>query len=145
MQRMASLCDVNFLLALCYRRHTAHRLALDWLELMDVGETLIICRFSQLALLRLLNNPAVMHGAPRGASQAWRDYDAVIADERFSFRGEPNQLEITLRTLTHDQQVAPKRWSDAYLAAFAIADELRFVTFDTGFKQYMGLDLVLLA
>jgi len=35
---------------------------------------------------------------------------------------------------------------DAYLAAFAISANLRFVTFDAGFEQFvaLGLDLVLL-
>lgn len=142
---MATLCDANVLLALCHRRHTAHAAVLQWLELFHEGDMLVICRFSQLALLRLLNNATVMQGMPRDASQAWRDYDAVISDERFSFRSEPQHLEIVLRTLTHDHKIATKRWSDAYLAAFAIADGLRFVTFDAGFSQFAGLDALVLA
>ena len=141
---MVSLCDANFLLAICHRRHTAHAMALRWLDTVEENETLVICRFSQLALLRLLNTAAVMQDMPRNASQAWHDYDAIMADERFSFRSEPGQLEIVLRSLTHDHKIATKRWSDAYLAAFAIADGLRVVTFDTGFTQFAGLDVLVL-
>lgn len=41
---------------------------------------------------------------------------------------------------------APKRWMDAYLAAFAMCAGMRFVTFDAGFEQFvpLGLDLALL-
>jgi predicted nucleic acid-binding protein len=34
--------------------------------------------------------------------------------------------------------------NDAYLAAFAIAGDMRFATFDTGFRQFSELDLILL-
>jgi predicted nucleic acid-binding protein len=39
---------------------------------------------------------------------------------------------------------APKLWSDAYLAAFAIAGGYQLVTFDRGFKQYANLTATLL-
>jgi predicted nucleic acid-binding protein len=41
-------------------------------------------------------------------------------------------------------QPAPKRWMDAYLAAFAIAAGQRLVTFDQGFRSYAGLDVLML-
>lgn len=47
-----------------------------------------------------------------------------------------------------DQKVSsPKRWMDGYLAAFAIAEKLRLVTFDRGFRSFesKGLDLMVLS
>jgi predicted nucleic acid-binding protein len=35
--------------------------------------------------------------------------------------------------------------ADAYLAAFAIAASMRLTTFDSGFEQFRGLELQLLA
>jgi toxin-antitoxin system PIN domain toxin len=140
---MPSLCDVNFLLAICHRRHTIHAIAARWLDSVDDDE-LIVCRFSQLALLRLLNNPVTMQGQPLNADQAWRDYDTVMSDERFAYRSEPEDLETVLRRLMRGQHYAPKLWPDAYLAAFAIAAGLQFVTFDQGFRKFAGLQLELL-
>jgi predicted nucleic acid-binding protein len=37
-----------------------------------------------------------------------------------------------------------KLWMDAYLAAFALAGGYQMVTTDTAFRQFHGLDLMLL-
>lgn len=44
------------------------------------------------------------------------------------------------------EEAAPKRWMDAYLAAFAIRGSLRMITLDRDFQQFLaaGLDLDLL-
>ncbi len=39
---------------------------------------------------------------------------------------------------------SPKIWMDAYLAAFALAGGYQMVTTDAAFKQFRGLDLLLL-
>ena len=39
----------------------------------------------------------------------------------------------------------PETLMDAYLAAFAMAGGYRLVTTDKGFKQFKGLDLLLIA
>jgi toxin-antitoxin system PIN domain toxin len=142
---MPSLCDVNVLLALCHEDHVHHERALVWLAGVEKAGDVIICRISQLGLLRLLNNPAVMLGEPHDVKTAWRDYDALISDERFAFRNEPVTLENTLRSIMPPALVSPKLWQDAYLAAFAIAAGLEFVTFDTAFRQFKSLDLALLS
>ncbi len=41
-------------------------------------------------------------------------------------------------------QASPKVWMDAYLAAFAVAGNYQFVTNDKAFRQFEGLDLVML-
>lgn len=39
---------------------------------------------------------------------------------------------------------SPKLWMDAYLAAIAITGGFQLLTTDQGFKQFAGLDLILL-
>jgi len=39
---------------------------------------------------------------------------------------------------------SPKLWMDAYLAAFALAGRYSMVTTDAGFRQFRGLDLLVL-
>jgi toxin-antitoxin system PIN domain toxin len=140
---MGTLCDVNCLLAFCYDRHTHHPNAITWLESQD-ELSVVICRVTQLSLLRLLTNTSVMDKDVCNLKQAWTIYDTLLGDERFEFATEPIDLEQHLRRYTVGGRVSPKLWQDAYLAAFARAAKLNLVTFDGGFQQYEGLRLTLL-
>lgn len=140
---MPNLCDVNVLLAICYERHEHHPAALDWLG-EQADESVAICRITQLGLLRLLTNASVMLENIRTLEQAWRDYDTILTDARFFFLPEPEELENVLREYTSVGQVSPKRWQDAYLAAFARSVKFHLVTFDRGFQNYAGLRLTIL-
>ncbi len=140
---MATLCDVNCLLAFCYDRHMHHSNAITWLESQD-ELSVVICRITQLSLLRLLTNASVMGNDVCNLEQAWIIYDTLMGDERFDFSTEPMDLEQHLRRYTVGGRVSPKLWQDAYLAAFARAAKYHLVTFDGGFQQYDGLRLTLL-
>lgn len=140
---MATLCDVNCLLAFCYDRHIHHSNAITWLESQD-ELSVVICRITQLSLLRLLTNASVMGNDVCNLEQAWIIYDTLMGDERFDFSTEPMDLEQHLRRYTVGERVSPKLWQDAYLAAFARAAKYHLVTFDGGFQQYNGLRLTLL-
>jgi toxin-antitoxin system PIN domain toxin len=140
---MAALCDVNFLLAICYDRHIHHPTALAWLE-QQVALSVAICRNTQLGLLRLLTNASVMIEDVCNLKQSWKVYDTLMSDERFVFYAEPIDLDQHFRRYTASGRVSPKLWQDAYLAAFARATKLHLVTFDGGFRQFKGLGLTLL-
>lgn len=140
---MATLCDVNCLLAFCYDRHIHHPAALTWLGQQD-ELSVVVCRSTQLALLRLLTNANVMLEAVCNLKQSWKIYDSLMGDERFDFYAEPMELEQHFRRYTASGRVSPKLWQDAYLAAFARATKLRLVSFDGGFQQFEGLHLTLL-
>jgi toxin-antitoxin system PIN domain toxin len=136
---MAALPDVNVLLAFVYDAHVHHTAALSWLNNIQQDAEVVLCRFSQLAILRLLNNPAVMGADAKNGAECWNTWDALLADARFHFAGEPQELEDRLRSLTGAFVNQPKRWQDAYLAAFAIASDIEIVTFDAGFRSFPGL------
>jgi len=140
---MPALCDINFLLAACYQRHTHHPAALEWLNAQD-ELSILICRNTQLGLLRLLSNTSVMGEDVCSLTQAWTIYDEIMMDERFDFSAEPERLEHFLREFTSGRTISPKLWQDAYLAAFARSARAHLVTFDQGFKQFKGLKLTLL-
>jgi toxin-antitoxin system PIN domain toxin len=140
---MTGLCDVNCLLAFCYDRHVHHPAALAWLDLQDEW-SVVVCRHTQLGLLRLLTNASVMSKDVCNLKQSWSLYDALISDERFDFYSEPMDVEQHLRWYTTSGRVSPKLWQDAYLAAFARLTKSHLVTFDRGFQQLEGLRLTLL-
>jgi len=140
---MATLCDVNCLLAFCYDRHVHHLDAINWLEAQS-ELSVVICRNTQLSLLRLLTNKSVMGQDVCNLKQAWNIYDTLMGDERFDFFLEPMDLEQHLRRYTVGEQVSPKLWQDAYLAAFARAAKLHLATFDGGFQQFERLRFTIL-
>jgi predicted nucleic acid-binding protein len=78
--------------------------------------------------------------------------DAMAALEQWlvlrqvAFVEEPPGVMAHWARLAAVDQVAPKRWMDAYLAAVAIAGGWRLISFDRDFRSFQpqGLDLWLL-
>jgi uncharacterized protein len=144
----AHLCDANVWLALSLSDHVHHDVASDWLETVEEPASVLFCRVTQQALLRLLTNAAVL--APYGNrpltnKEAWAVYEALAADDRIVVRAdEPPGLESRWKDLAVRSAASPKLWMDAYLAAFALAGGWRMVTTDGGFRQFPDLDLLLL-
>jgi uncharacterized protein len=144
----AWLCDNNVWLALALSGHVHHASARDWLETVVEPASVLFCRATQQAFLRLVTNTAVLapYGNPPLANrQAWRAYEALLADDRIVFRAqEPAGLDLHWKELALRDTASPKLWMDAYLAAFALAGGYRMVTTDTAFRQFGRLDLLLL-
>jgi predicted nucleic acid-binding protein len=88
--------------------------------------------------------------APYGSSpldnrQAWQLYATVLADGRMAYLGtEPPGLDRYWRQFTDRALSAPRLWMDAYLAAFAVAGGYAMVTTDSAFRQFSGVDLLVL-
>ena len=142
---MPSLCDVNVLLALAAKPHEFHVLARTWFDSLDVGEA-VVCRVAMLGLLRLCGNPHAMAGNPLSPETTWRLWSVLSADERITIAlEEPAELDSTLENLCSERGYRKDLWTDAYLAAFAISDWLKLVTFDRNFQQFPGLDCLVLA
>lgn len=138
------LADVNLLLPLLVRHHVHHQLALNWFDNLRPGEA-CLCRFVQLALIRLLGNRTLMGPHAVSAEVAWAMLEQLLDDERVNFIAEPADVSTCLAPLLKYPVATGKLVADAYLAAFAIAGKMRLVTLDQGFRQFRGLDLLLLA
>lgn len=69
---------------------------------------------------------------------AKRCSDAFLSDQRFRF-DEADGVEFRFRALSASFVHPPKRWRDAYFAAFALAADAELVTFDSGFRSFAGL------
>jgi uncharacterized protein len=128
--------DINVWIALTIQRHVHHVRATKWFDSLGGSGRLFFCRFTQLGLLRLLTLEAVMgQKEVMAQAEAWKTYDRWLQDERIGFLDEPPEIEATFRGLTQSGQAAPKDWADSYLAAFALAAQLTFVTFDQAFSS----------
>jgi uncharacterized protein len=143
-----TLCDSNVWLALALSKHVHHTAAREWLDTVEDPASIFFCRPTQQALLRLLTNASVLapYGNPPLTNrEAWSAYEAFLADDRIAFQAnEPMGVEPLWRELALRGTASPKLWMDAYLAAFALAGRYSMVTTDAAFRQFRGLDLLIL-
>ena len=143
-----SLLDVNVWLALVLSKHVHHGVASDWLAQVDEPGTVVLCRSVQLSLLRLLTTAAVL--APYGNAsltnkEAWSICQELASDDRvLPGYPEPPGIEGHWRSFAAHDRASPKLWMDAYLAAFTLASGCQLVTTDAAFRQFGGLDVVVL-
>ncbi len=140
------LADVNVWLAVLVAEHPHHEAATLWWRTTVIPNRhrVAFCRFTQIGLLRLLSSERVMGPSRMDHLLAWETVRAVVAQEHVSVQGEPAGIEQHLADFCGRHGASPGFWTDAYLAAFALAGGNRFATFDRGFRRFKGLDLILL-
>jgi uncharacterized protein len=144
---MQRLVDSNVLLALVLEAHPHHEAARAWVERLASGDRLMLCRATQTSFLRLLTTEAILKAETRTNGEALEVLESLMASSQFGFTAdEPPSLWDRWRQLAVLGVAAPKRWMDAYLAAWAIEAGMHLVTLDRGFTQFekSGLNLVLL-
>lgn len=141
---MTDLPDINVWLAHGVEDHPDHERAIRyWSD--EAATQVAFCRVTALGLLRLSTHAAPMRGKPLGVGEAWAAYQAIVTLPEVTFALEPPGCESVLGQWVDRGHVAPRLWTDAYLAAFAVASGMRLVTFDSDFTRFPGLDLLLLS
>ncbi len=141
------LCDTNVWLALAVTGHAHHQAAREWVNSVRDPDTILFCRSTQQSLLRVLTQTSILAGYGSTAltnEAAWAVFDEIHSDGRVLMLSEPTDLDRLWVRFSRRPQSSPKLWMDAYLAAFSIAGNHRLVTFDRAFRQFEGLDLLLL-
>lgn len=140
---MSDLLDANVWVALVTPDHVHHERALRyWQE--ESAESVAFCRITALAFLRLVTNAHVMQHAVLTSAEAWALWQEWLRLPEVNFLSEPVGLDEQLGQFSRVMSIRPKLWTDAYLAAFAIAGNHRIVTFDRDFHKLPGLNLLLL-
>ena len=91
---------------------------------------LVLCRLTQLSLLRLLTTKSVMGPEVLDKAEAWNVCDTILQAKAAVLMDEPYGLEKHFRTVSARHGVAPKTWMDSYLAAFASRLRIPLVTMD---------------
>ena len=142
-----TLADSNIWLALTLSKHIFHATTQAWLAAHPKSAKILFCRSTQQSYLRLLTTRAIV--APFGVPPLTNDdallaYQGWMANSRIDYVDEPVGVEVIWKKLAQRNSASPKVWMDAYLAAFAIAGNFQFVTTDNDFKQFKGLNLLVL-
>ena len=137
------LLDANVWLALTAEAHTHHRRAKAYWE-TEAAPTVVLCRVTQMAFLRLLTNRSVMGAQVLSPAAAWAKCTEFLALPEVRLAAEPVAVEDTWKRYCASSRTSPNLWTDAYLAAFAMTAGMRMVTFDKGFSKFDGLDCLTL-
>ncbi len=129
--------DLNLWLALSVEGHIHNEPAWRWLRSQSESR-LIFSRFTQIGLLRLLTNAAVMSDRVLTLREAWKVYDGWIADVRVEFYPEPRNIDAELREALEPFAGKPaSKWvGDCWLLAFAAGAGAKLVTFDRALFDY---------
>lgn len=145
-----SLVDTSIWLAAVFLHHPAHRLAKAELKKATQRQPAWFCRATQQSFLRLMTTPALLR---QYQAEGFTNRDAVAVYTLLHTQlavaeiDEPTGTVALWHRLATRDTASPKVWMDTYLAAFAIAAGLEFVTLDRDFQTYEahGLRLRLLA
>lgn len=137
---MTDLPDINVWLALVDKRHVHHVAAKRYWE-EDIPKTLAFCRITMLGFLRL-STSAPAFPNPLSPQEAWATYRQFLAIPTIRFLSEPSGLDDHFHALTTAPALPNRLWTDAYLAAFAIAAGCRIVSFDGDFQRFTGLNFL---
>ncbi len=135
--------DVNVWIALSLGAHEYNRAAWNWYRSLRAEESIAFCRFTQLALLRLLTTQSVAREETLTQVQAWSVYDGWINRGGAIYLEEPFGMETEFRFYTERNTPSPKKWGDSYLIAFAAATSMPLVTFDTALSQRYARSILL--
>jgi len=140
---MADLLDASVWLPLSAPDHEHHPRARHYWD-REASDDLAFCRVTALALLRHLTNPRILGDAALDGKSAWRALETWLTQPQVMLLAEPDGIDELLRDWAAKLNLQTGAWTDAYLAAFAIAAGCRLVTFDKGFRRFSGVQLLLL-
>lgn len=146
---MVTLYDANLWVALAFAAHPHHGIASRHFKARDSVQPAAFCRVTQLAFLRLVSTPVIQrtYGSPVITNAAaWSKFQELLALPQIVWLDEPGGSSDCWPSLACLPSASPKVWTDAYLAALAIAHDVEFVTLDGDFKSFEkdGLKLRLL-
>lgn len=131
---MPKFLDVNVWLPLVWNGHVASQSAHQWASTSN--EDLVMCRVTELALLRHLTNPNIMGNDVLTNSAAARVTRALRSQQGIQLAPDPAGMDTIFPSMGATTKADRNRWTDAYLAAFAIAGGHQLITFDRGFAAY---------
>jgi toxin-antitoxin system PIN domain toxin len=138
---MVDLLDASVWVPLSAPDHVHHARAHRYWQI-EAADQLAFCRVTALAFLRYLTNRHIMRHAVLTGREAWIAYERWLALPEIVFLADPAGIDDQLRRVSHSADPRAAQWTDAYLAAVAIAGGLRLVAFDTDFSRFADLDLL---
>jgi uncharacterized protein len=135
---MTDLLDASVWIPLGVPDHVHYSRARRYWDIEAAAE-LAFCRVTSLAFLRHLTNARILREAALSGEEAWSAFETWLAVPHIVFLPEPAGVNELLSLWSSQFALRGGEWTDAYLAAFALAGGCRLVTFDSDFQRYSGL------
>jgi uncharacterized protein len=139
------LFDTNVWIALTFQSHPLHAAANAIYARATADRKAYFCRSTQQSFLRLVCTPkfTAQYGSTALSNRdAFAELDGLMQRPNVGYLDEPKDLLLAWKGYADLTTASPKRWMDAYLAAFAVKAGLEFVSNDNAFKAFVGLALV---
>lgn len=136
------LPDVNLLIYAYNKSDKSHRIASIWFEnLLNSDEKACFCRETIDGFVRISTNSAAMpnpYSLPEAFSivRSWLDLPNVML-----LRPTENHLDI-LQAVSIDANAVGRLYSDAILAAYAVAHNATIASADRNFRLFNGIKLI---
>jgi len=138
MSTAADLPDLNVWLALTWPGHSHHRQAVHYWE-QQAADQVLFCMVTALGLVRMVSQPKLMGVAVKNAAEASALLHALCQQPGVQLaEPEHNGWEV-FHQLLRIAELPARLCSDAYLAALAIANGWRLVSFDRDCERFEGL------
>lgn len=135
------LPDLNVWLALTWPLHPQHLRANHYWE-AEAGERVVFCTATGLGLVRLLSRESLMGEAVLSPAAAGEVLERFCGQPGVGFGGEPTDGWEVFQALLRKGTVGSQHCTDAHLAALAIVNGWRLVSFDAAFEGFAGLKLL---
>ncbi|NDG74522.1 MAG: PIN domain-containing protein [Synechococcaceae bacterium WB8_1B_136] len=140
MIRQVDLPDLNVWLALASPTHQHHHQALHYWE-QQAALRVLFCTITALGLVRLVSQPKLMGSAVKTAAEASALLEAFCAQPGVAIAEDSAQTPWDIfHSLLRSSGLPSRHCTDAYLAALALANGWRLVSFDHDFGRFEGLD-----
>jgi toxin-antitoxin system PIN domain toxin len=134
----ADLPDLNVWLALASREHSHHQQAVRYWEQL-AAERVLFCTVTALGLVRLVRQSKLMGAAVMSAVEASALLQAFCRQPGVSLAAPEHDGFEVFHQFLRQGDLPVRLCTDAYLAALAIANDWRLVSFDRDFERFEGL------
>jgi toxin-antitoxin system PIN domain toxin len=134
----ADLPDLNLWLALAWPGHIHHQRARMYWE-REAAAEVVFCSITALGLVRLLSQPKVMGEAVCSLAKAAAILRGFLNQPGVGFSPEPSYSWEVFEHLVGGGDCPPRLCTDAHLAATALVQGQRLVSFDADFQRFDGL------
>ena len=141
MSAIADLPDLNVWLALASPAHQHHFSAVSYWE-EQAAQQVLFCTVTALGLVRLVMQPKVMGDAALTAAEASALLAKFVQQPGVSYAPLSNEGWEVFHGFMHQSEISPRLCTDAHLAALAITNQWRLVSFDRDFQLFPGLNLL---
>jgi len=135
---LVDLPDLNVWLALASPAHAHHHQAARYWE-QRAAQQVVFCDVTAIGLVRLMSQAKVMGSAVKSPAEASQLLQALCTQPGVAMARPQSEGWDVFHGFLRQGGLPPRLCTDAYLAALAVANGWRLVSFDNDFGRFAGL------